>query len=233
MRFTCFSMLAIPNIQFQTWVNESYNAVKHEFAKMDFLIKSTHYLTKHRFSFPDDNSQIFNQFMLGGGQETEEGSKQSNFCDLLLKYLLSNFPWPSTSYTFQNILKIRRNWLLDENGSGIWQRTSWREKSDNISLRDRFSKMSAAEISVVATGIDLLYCGTIEINKRLWLKLRYTGLHQNHFDDKYWMAACYITSDSRIMILWDHLINGNFVRDHLTLVFTKTMLTTYIGRLPC
>ena len=157
MRFTCFSMLAIPNIQFQTWVNESYNAVKHEFAKVDFLIKSTHYLTKHRFSFPDDNSQIFNQFMLGGGQETEEGSKQSNFCDLLLKYLLSNFPWPSTSYTFQNILKIRRNWLLDENGSGIWQRTSWREKSDNISLRDRFSKMSAAEISVVATGIDLLH----------------------------------------------------------------------------
>ena len=70
---------------------ESYNAVKHEFAKVDFLIKSTHYLTKHQFSFPDDNSQIFNQFMLGGGQKAEEGSKQSNLCHFIPKIFALQF----------------------------------------------------------------------------------------------------------------------------------------------
>ena len=47
-------------------------------------------------------------------------------------------------------------------------------------------QMSAAKLSLVATGIDLLYGWTIEINKRRWLELRYIGLHQNHFD----IAAC-------------------------------------------
>ena len=113
--------------------------------------------------------------LLGEGQQVEEGSKQSNLCHFTSKIFALQFSLAINILHLSEYLEDREKLFPDENGSGI----------DNpmTILSEITCQMSAAEFSLVATGIDLLYGWTIEINKRLWLKLRYTGLQQNHFDD--------------------------------------------------
>ena len=56
--------------------------------------------------------------------------------------------------------------------------------------------MSTVKLSLKATGVGLFHCWTIEINKRGWLRLRYSDLQQSHFDDR----LDYFSSSSGILV---------------------------------
>ena len=107
----------------------------HRILKVDFLLLIKSYLmTKHQFQFPDDNSQIFNQVMLGGGQTVWEGQKQSTFYQSLHRFLPSNF--------FSAHLKDKRS--LTSWWNQICEQTE-NTSDDNSDVRDHLTNVSSRQ----------------------------------------------------------------------------------------
>ena len=100
-------------------------------------------------------------------KNNQELSPRSQLSNLSLEHLSAHI---EDIILKRNLGRIgRMDWIMLDH---IWDQTE-------LSLSEISWQMS--KLSLEPTGIDLFHCWTIEINKRRWLKLRYTSPQQKPF----------------------------------------------------